>query len=147
MFGETPNLADRLQALAASNQVIVDSATKRLVGDEFEFADQRTVSLKGFAMPTQVWQVLGSKPSASRFESYRSRRLTNFIGREHETALLLGRWREAVEGEGRSSFSAARRASASLDWSDIYVIGLPRTVTRRSNFSAPRTIPIQHSIR
>lgn len=101
VFGETPNLAARLQALAAPNQVIVDSTTKRLVGDEFEFADQRTVSLKGFAMPAQVWQVLGSKPSASRFESYRSRRLTNFIGREHETALLLGRWREAVEGEGQ----------------------------------------------
>ncbi len=101
VFGETPNLAARLQALAAPNQVIVDSATRRLVGDEFEFADQRTVSLKGFAMPAQVWQVLGSKPSASRFESYRSRRLTNFIGRDHETALLLGRWREAVEGEGQ----------------------------------------------
>src|SRR6185437_1529668 len=42
-----------------------------------------------------------SKPSASRFESYRSRRLTNFIGREHETALVLGRWREAVDGEGQ----------------------------------------------
>jgi class 3 adenylate cyclase/predicted ATPase len=101
VFGETPNLAARLQALAAPNQLIVDSSTKRLVGGEFEFVDQGTISLKGFALPVQVWQVLGSKPSASRFESYRSRRLTNFIGREHETALLLGRWREAVEGEGQ----------------------------------------------
>lgn len=101
VFGETPNLASRLQALAAPNQLVIDSTTKRLVGDEFEFADQGTVSLRGFAMPVQVWQVLGSKPSASRFESYRSRRLTDFIGREHETALLLGRWREAVDGEGQ----------------------------------------------
>lgn len=101
VFGETPNLASRLQGLAAPNQLLVDSTTKRLVGDEFEFADQGMVSLKGFAIPAQVWQVLGSKPSASRFESYRSRRLTNFIGREHETALVLGRWREAVDGEGQ----------------------------------------------
>ncbi|MBS0183719.1 MAG: AAA family ATPase [Nitrospira sp.] len=101
VFGETPNLASRLQGLAAPNQLLVDSATKRLVGDEFEFADQGTVSLKGFAIPVQVWHVLGSKPSASRFESYRSRRLTNFISREHETALVLGRWREAVDGEGQ----------------------------------------------
>ncbi len=101
VFGETPNLAARLQALAAPNQLIVDSATKRLIGGEFELADQRTVSLKGFETPVQVWQVLGSKLSASRFESYRSGRLTQFIGREHETALLLGRWREAVEGEGQ----------------------------------------------
>src|SRR5690349_17754722 len=71
VFGETPNLAARLQALAAPNQLIVDSSTKRLVGGEFEFVDQGTISLKGFALPVQVWQVLGSKPSASRFESYR----------------------------------------------------------------------------
>ncbi len=101
VFGETPNLAARLQALAAPNQLIVDSATKRLVGGEFEFSDQGTVVLKGFETPVQVWRVLGSKLSASRFESYRAGRLTQFIGREHETALLLGRWREAVESEGQ----------------------------------------------
>ena len=101
VFGETPNLAARLQALAAPNQLIVDSVTKRLVGGEFEFADQGALSLKGFDTPVQVWQVLSSRPSASRFESYRSGQLANFIGREHETALLLGRWREAVDGEGQ----------------------------------------------
>src|SRR5512147_2279934 len=101
VFGETPNLASRLQGLAAPNQLIVDSVTKRLVGGEFEFADQGPVFLKGFETPVRVWQVLSAKPSASRFESYRSGRLGNFIGREHETALLLGRWREAVDGEGQ----------------------------------------------
>ncbi|TKB69306.1 MAG: adenylate/guanylate cyclase domain-containing protein [Nitrospira sp.] len=101
VFGETPNLASRLQGLAAPNQLIVDSVTKRLVGGEFECADQGTVALKGFETPVRVWQVLSAKPSASRFESYRSDRLVNFIGREHETALVLGRWREAVEGEGQ----------------------------------------------
>ena len=39
--------------------------------------------------------------SASRFESYRSSHLTNFVGREQELSLLLGRWREAVGGEGQ----------------------------------------------
>jgi class 3 adenylate cyclase/predicted ATPase/type II secretory pathway predicted ATPase ExeA len=101
VFGETPNLASRLQGLAAPNQLIVDSVTKRLVGGEFEFADQGPVSLKGFETPVQVWRVLSAKPSASRFESYRSGRLAGFIGREHEAALLLGRWHEAVDGEGQ----------------------------------------------
>ena len=101
VFGESPNLAARLQGLAAPNQLLVDSVTKRLVGGEFEFADRGTVSLKGFEAPVQVWQVLSIKSSASRFESYRSSRLANFVGREHETALLLGRWREAVGGEGQ----------------------------------------------
>ena len=101
VFGETPNLAARLQGLATPNQLIIDPVTKRLVGHEFEFADHGAVSLKGFDTPVQAWQVLSLRPSASRFESYRAGHLTNFVGREQEIALLLGRWREAVDGEGQ----------------------------------------------
>ena len=101
VFGETPNLAARLQALAQPNQLIIDPVTKRLVGNEFEFADLGAFSLKGFDTPVQAWQVLSIRLSASRFESYRSSHLTNFVGREQEIALLLGRWREAVGGEGQ----------------------------------------------
>ena len=101
VFGETPNLAARLQALAQPNHLVIDPVTKRLVGHEFEFADHGAVSLKGFDTPVQVWQVLSARLSASRFESYRSSHLTNFVGREQEISLLLGRWREAVGGEGQ----------------------------------------------
>ena len=59
------------------------------------------LSLKGFDTPVQAWQVLSIRLSASRFESYRSSHLTNFVGREQELSLLLGRWREAVDGEGQ----------------------------------------------
>jgi class 3 adenylate cyclase/tetratricopeptide (TPR) repeat protein len=101
VFGETPNLAARLQALAQPNQLVIDPVTKHLVGHEFEFADLGPVSLKGFDTPVQAWQVLSIKLSVSRFESYRSSQLTNFVGREQEISLLLGRWREAVDGEGQ----------------------------------------------
>lgn len=101
VFGETPNLAARLQALAKPNQVIIDLATKRLVGNEFEFLDLGALSLKGFGTPLQTWQVLSIRLSASRFESYRSSQLAKFVGREQEISLLLGRWREAAGGEGQ----------------------------------------------
>jgi ABC-type transport system involved in cytochrome c biogenesis ATPase subunit len=101
VFGDTPNLAARLQALATPNQLVIDPVTKRLVGHEFEFADLGAVSLKGFETPVRAWQVLSLRVSASRFESYRASHLTNFVGREQELALLLGRWREAVDGEGQ----------------------------------------------
>lgn len=101
VFGETPNLAARLQALAKPGQLIIDLATKRLVGNEFEFLDLGASLLKGFDTPVQAWQVLSIKPSASRFESYRSSQLAKFVGREEEISLLLGRWREAVGGEGQ----------------------------------------------
>ena len=101
VFGETPNLAARLQALAKPNQLFIDPVTKRLVGHEFEFADLGAFSLKGFDTPVQAWQVLSIRSSASRFDSYRSSQLTNFVGREQELSLLLSRWREAVDGEGQ----------------------------------------------
>lgn len=101
VFGETPNLASRLQTLAKPGQLIIDLATKRLVGNEFEFLDLGVSSLKGFDTPVQAWQVLSVKPSASRFESYRSSQLARLVGREQEISLLLGRWREAVDDEGQ----------------------------------------------
>jgi len=42
VFGETPNCAARLQALAKPNQLIIDPSTKRLAGNEFEFEDYGT---------------------------------------------------------------------------------------------------------
>jgi class 3 adenylate cyclase/predicted ATPase len=101
VFGETPNLAARLQALAQPNQLIIDPVTKRHVGNAFDVVDLGAVSLKGFDHPVQTWQVLCSKSSRSRFESYRAVQLTNFVGREDELALLLGRWRETINGEGQ----------------------------------------------
>ena len=36
VFGETPNLAARLQSLAQPNQLVIDPTTKRLVGNAFD---------------------------------------------------------------------------------------------------------------
>ena len=101
IFGETPNLAARLQALAQPNQLIIDPVTKRHVGNAFDVVDLGAFSLKGFDSAVQAWQVLSSKSSTSRFESYQAIQLTNFVGREDEVALLLGRWRETIGGEGQ----------------------------------------------
>ena len=101
VFGTTPNLAARLQALAQPNQLVIDPTTKRLVGNAFDSTDLGAVTLKGFDTPVHAWQVLRSRSSASRFESNRTSHLTNFVGREQEFSLLLGRWHEAVGGEGQ----------------------------------------------
>ena len=39
VVGETPNLAARLQTLAAPGSVVISQATRRLVGGLFELAD------------------------------------------------------------------------------------------------------------
>jgi hypothetical protein len=100
-FGKCPNLAARLQGLAKPNQLIIDSATKRLAGRQFGFGDHGIFSLKGFETPVQTWQVLTIGPSASRFETHRSAQLVNFIGRESEASLVYDRWREVVGGKGQ----------------------------------------------
>ena len=56
---------------------------------------------KGFDAPVPAWAVLREAQNVSRFEASRSQRLTPFVGREHEAALLLDRWRDATEGEGQ----------------------------------------------
>jgi class 3 adenylate cyclase len=53
VVGETPNLAARLQALAEPNAVVIAAATRRLVGNLFEYRDLGAVEVKGIARPTR----------------------------------------------------------------------------------------------
>ena len=47
VVGETPNLAARLQALAAPGSVVISQATRQLVGGLFELARSRTAAPQG----------------------------------------------------------------------------------------------------
>jgi class 3 adenylate cyclase len=49
VVGETPNLAARLQALAQPNQIVVSSATRSMLGDQFELELLRRKILRGYA--------------------------------------------------------------------------------------------------
>ncbi|MEE8551636.1 MAG: adenylate/guanylate cyclase domain-containing protein, partial [Gemmatimonadota bacterium] len=100
--GETPNLAARLQAFAQPDTVVIAEFTHRLLGGVFESADLGKHALKGFAEPVRVWCVVQERAAASRFEAVRSGRLTPFVGREQEIALLLERWEQAKQGEGQA---------------------------------------------
>jgi len=99
--GDTPNLAARLQALAEPGQVVISQSTRRLTRGLFEYANLGRVALKGLPDPVQAWQVLGESAVQSRFEAQHEAGLTPLVGREEELDLLLRRWREAANGEGR----------------------------------------------
>jgi class 3 adenylate cyclase/predicted ATPase len=101
VVGETPNLAARLQALAAPDTVVIAAGTRRLVGGLFEYRDLGAVEVKGIARPVPVWQVLRPSVLASRFEALRGSALTRFIARDEEIDLLLGRWARAKAGGGQ----------------------------------------------
>jgi class 3 adenylate cyclase len=101
VVGETPNLAARLQALAAPGSVVISQATRRLVGGLFELADLGPRRLKGFAEPLVAFRVKGEGSVEGRFEAFHGERLTPLVGREQELAILLERWAWAKEGEGQ----------------------------------------------
>ena len=101
MVGETPNLAARLQHVAAGNTVVISPVTYDLSGERFEAEDLGTHSLKGIADSVQAWRVIAPIMVESRFETRRRLGLTPLIGREHEIGLLLDRWSQAKEGDGQ----------------------------------------------
>jgi predicted ATPase/class 3 adenylate cyclase len=100
VVGETPNLAARLQALAAPNTLIIGEATRRQVGGLFDLTDLGPQALAGFAEPQLAWRVLVESGMLSRFEALRSG-TTPLVGRAEELDLLLRRWQQAKAGEGR----------------------------------------------
>jgi predicted ATPase/class 3 adenylate cyclase len=101
VVGETPNLAARLQVLAAPNSVIISQATRRLLGELFELADLGPQRLKGFAGRLAAWRVEGEGRAEGRFEALHGERLTPLVGREHELGILLERWAWAKDGDGQ----------------------------------------------
>ena len=100
VVGDTPNLAARLQASAEPGRVVIADSTRRLLGDAFEVRSLGLLDLKGFSAPTPAWAVLREAENVTRFEASRSGRMTPFVGREPEVALLVERWRDASGGEG-----------------------------------------------
>src|SRR6266550_5842427 len=101
VVGETPNLAARLQTLAEPGQVMIAPSTRQLIGGLFEYRDLGKVPLKGLADPIQAWQVLAASAVQSRFEAMHETSLAPLVGREEELELLLRRWNQASQGEGR----------------------------------------------
>ncbi len=101
VVGETPNLAARLQGLAAPGQLVIAEATRRLLGVNFELEDLGRRQLKGIDEPTTAYAVVGVRTSASRFDSRTGAALSQLVGRDQELALLLERWTQAKGGEGQ----------------------------------------------
>jgi class 3 adenylate cyclase/predicted ATPase len=99
--GETPNIAARLQGLAAPNSLLVADSTQRLAAPAFDFQDLGLQELKGVSKPVRVHRVLGTKHTATRFEAAHTSSMTPLVGRSAELGLLLDRWQKAKEGEGQ----------------------------------------------
>jgi class 3 adenylate cyclase len=101
VVGETPNLAARLQGIAAPNTIVIAEGTRRLLGNLFELEDLGAKDLKGIEGSARVWVALRTRTVESRFEALHTAGLIALVGREEELELLLRRWAKAKTGEGQ----------------------------------------------
>ena len=115
-LGDTPNLAARLQGLAAPDTVVLSAATFRLVQGYFTYQDLGAHTLRGVSASVQVYRILGESGVQSRLEAIVPSRLTPLVGREEEVALLPSAGSRPGQGRGRWCCSAARRALANHAW-------------------------------
>jgi TOMM system kinase/cyclase fusion protein len=100
-LGETPNVAARIQGLAAPDTVAISPATFRLVRGYFTCQDLGAHALKGLAAPLQVYRILGESAAQSRLEVAEASGFTPLVGRESEVALLRERWAQSQDGRGQ----------------------------------------------
>jgi len=100
-MGETPNVAARLQGLAAPDTVVISPTTFRLVQGYFTCHDLGAHTLKGLAAPLQVYRILGESAAQSRLDVASATGLTPLVGRDAEVALLLECWVHSQDGAGQ----------------------------------------------
>jgi class 3 adenylate cyclase len=100
-LGETPNLAARLQSLAAPNTLVISAATWQLLGGFFVCQALGPKRLHGRGLSLEVYQVLSETTARSRLEAASPMGLTPLVGREQEIGLLQERWAQVKDGLGQ----------------------------------------------
>jgi class 3 adenylate cyclase len=100
-IGDTPNIAARIQGLAAPDTVALSAATVRLVQDAFVLECMGTHALKGVAEPMAVYCVRGPVETHHDDEEAPATGGPFLLGRDEESGLLRRRWEQTKEGLGQ----------------------------------------------
>jgi class 3 adenylate cyclase len=83
VFGETPNIAARVQAIAEPGTVLITDAAQRLVAGLFVVEERGAQALKGIERPVQLYRVIQPSGVRGRLQATAAARgLTPFVGRE-----------------------------------------------------------------
>jgi class 3 adenylate cyclase/tetratricopeptide (TPR) repeat protein len=99
VVGETPNLAARLQAIAAPDTIVVGPVTRRLADGAASFHPLGDRDLKGFTAPVPVWRVDAVAGATDRLERGRGAALSPLIGRRAELGALASAFARMRAGE------------------------------------------------
>jgi hypothetical protein len=97
VYGDAPNVAARVQALAEPGTVLITARVQRQTAGLFVAEDRGAHALKGAPDPTTLFRIV----RASGGRRFGARALTPLVGREEELDLLRRRWERAARGEGQ----------------------------------------------
>ena len=98
IFGDVPNIAARVQALAEPGTVVVTARVQRQIAGLFVAEDRGSHELKGVPEPVTLFRLVRASGGGRRSGQ---RHLTPFVGRDEEIALLMRRWERARQGDGQ----------------------------------------------
>ena len=99
--GATPNLAAKMQSLAAPDTVVISAATYDLVQGYFVCESLGEHTLPGTTAPSVLFQVQGTSGAHGRLDLTAPPQRTPFVGRETELAVLRERAAQVRQGLGQ----------------------------------------------
>ena len=98
IYGDAPNVAARVQALAEPGTVVVTARVQRQIAGLFVAEERGSHELKGVPEPVTLFRLVRASGGGRRAAQ---RRLTPLVGREEEIAMLMRRWERARQGDGQ----------------------------------------------
>nr|WP_172442413.1 AAA family ATPase [Geodermatophilus sabuli] len=98
--GTTPNVAARLQSLAAPDSVVISAAAYRLIAGFFDCRELGFQTIRGISKPMAIHQVLHESAARTRLDVVAQRGLPPMQGRDGELRRLTERWAQARTGHG-----------------------------------------------
>jgi class 3 adenylate cyclase/predicted ATPase len=98
IYGDAPNVAARVQALAEPGTVIVTARVQRQIAGLFVAEERGSHELKGVHEPVTLFRLVRASGGGRRAGQ---RHLTPLVGRDEEIAMLVRRWERARNGDGQ----------------------------------------------
>ena len=101
-FGDTPNVAARVESASAPGSVTVTATIQRLVAGHFDLEPLGAHELRGLDQPLELFRVLAPRANVARFEAERAAHLVPLVDRAPERA-----WLAAAADRARAGTRAA----------------------------------------
>jgi class 3 adenylate cyclase/predicted ATPase len=98
IFGEVPNVAARVEAIAEPGTVLITARVQRQIAGLFVAEERGSHTLKGVPAPVTLYRIVRASGGGRRSGR---RHFTPLIGRDEEMAMLLRRWDRARQGDGQ----------------------------------------------